>query len=41
MRFDPDMMTRMRRDLMRRGLTLATLLSQVLAGKQPPELAAV
>ena len=26
---------------MRRGLTLATLLSQVLAGKRPPELAAL
>lgn len=31
----------MRRDLMRRGLNLATLLSQVLAGKRPPELAAL
>jgi RNA polymerase-binding transcription factor DksA len=40
-RFDPDMMARLRRDLMRRGLTLATLLSQVLAGKRPPELAAL
>lgn len=41
MRFDPDVLVRLRRDLMRRGLTLATLLSQVLAGKRPPELAAL
>lgn len=41
MRFDPDVLARLRRDLMRRGLTLATLLSQVLAGKRPPELAAL
>jgi hypothetical protein len=41
MRFDPDVRVRLRRDLMRRGLTLATLLSQVLAGKQPPALAAL
>ena len=41
MRFDPDVMARLRRDLMRRGLTLATLLSQVLAGKRPAELAAL
>ena len=41
MRFEPDVVARLRRDLMRRGLTLATLLSQVLAGKRPPELAAL
>jgi RNA polymerase-binding transcription factor DksA len=36
-----DVRVRLRRDLMRRGLTLATLLSQVLAGKRPPDLAAL
>ncbi len=36
MRFDPETLVRLRRDLMKRGQTLATLLSQVLAGKQPP-----
>lgn len=41
MRFDLDVRARLRRDLMRRGLTLATLLSQVLAGKRPPDLAAL
>ena len=41
MRFDTNVMARLRRDLLRRGLTLATLLSQVLAGKRPPELAAL
>lgn len=41
MRFDPDVRGRLRRDLMRRGLTLATLLSQVLAGQRPPALAAL
>ncbi|HEX8114182.1 MAG TPA: hypothetical protein VF516_40915 [Kofleriaceae bacterium] len=41
MRFAPEVLARLRRDLMRRGLTLATLLSQVLAGKRPPELAAL
>jgi hypothetical protein len=40
-RFDPDVVARLRRDLMRRGLSLATLLSQVLAGKRPPQLAAL
>jgi hypothetical protein len=39
MRFEPDVRERLRRDLMGRGLTLATLLSQVLAGKQPAALA--
>lgn len=41
MRFDPDVHVRLRRELMRRGLTLATLLSDVLAGKRPPALAAL
>ena len=41
MHFDPDVRAQLRRDLMRRGLTLATLLSQVLAGKRPPDLAAL
>jgi hypothetical protein len=40
-RFDPDKRKQLRRDLMRRGLTLATLLSQVLAGKRPPGLDAL
>jgi hypothetical protein len=41
MRFDPDTLARFRRDLMRRGATLATLLAEVLAGKRPPALAAL
>lgn len=41
MRFDPTLLTKLRRDLMRRGATLATLLADVLAGKQPPALAAL
>jgi RNA polymerase-binding transcription factor DksA len=41
MRFDPATLVTLRRDLMRRGATLATLLSQVLAGKRPPQLAAL
>ena len=41
MRFDPDVLARLRRDLLRRGFLLATLLAEVLAGKQPPELAAL
>lgn len=41
MRFDPMLRTGLRRDLMRRGATLATLLADVLAGKQPPALAAL
>jgi RNA polymerase-binding transcription factor DksA len=39
MRIDPVTLARLRRDLMRRGATLATLLAEVLAGKQPPALA--
>lgn len=41
MRFDPATLARFRRDLMKRGATLATLLAEVLAGKRPPELAAL
>jgi hypothetical protein len=41
MRFDPATLTRFRRDLMRRGATLATLLGEVLAGKRPPALEAL
>lgn len=41
MRFEPDVRVRLRGDLMRRGSTLATLLSQVLAGKRPPDLVAL
>jgi hypothetical protein len=40
-RFEPATLSRLRRDLMRRGRTLATLLSEVLAGKRPPQLAAL
>lgn len=39
MRFDPTVQDQLRRDLLRRGATLAQLLSDVLAGKRPPELA--
>jgi RNA polymerase-binding transcription factor DksA len=41
MRFVPEQVTRWRREMMRRGQSLATLLSEVLAGKQPPALAAL
>jgi hypothetical protein len=41
MRFDPATLTGLRRDLLRRGASLATLLAEVLAGKQPPQLAAL
>jgi RNA polymerase-binding transcription factor DksA len=40
-RFDPATLAKLRRDLMWRGRTLATLLSDVLAGNHPPELAAL
>jgi RNA polymerase-binding transcription factor DksA len=40
-RFAPPALAKLRRDLMARGLTLATLLADALAGKQPPELAAL
>ena len=41
MRFDPATLAVLRRDLLRRGATLATLLADVLAGKQPPALIAL
>jgi len=41
MRIDPATLARLRATLMGRGQTLATLLADVLAGKQPPELAAL
>ena len=41
MRIDAHTLARLRRDLMRRGATLATLLSEVLAGKDPPQIAAL
>lgn len=40
-RIDPVTLATLRRGLMARGLTLATLLSEVLAGKRPPALAAL
>jgi hypothetical protein len=40
-RIDPATLARLRRDLMQRGATLATLLGEVLAGKRPPQLAAL
>lgn len=40
-RFEPTTLARLRSDLMKRGLALATLLADVLAGKQPLSLAAV
>jgi hypothetical protein len=39
MRFDAAMLARLRRDLLDRGGKLASLLADVLAGKQPPQLA--
>src|SRR5438874_6057933 len=39
MRIDPLSLARLRRDLVRRGATLATLLTEVLAGKRPPQIA--
>lgn len=40
-RFPDDDRSRIRRALLRRGHTLATLLADVLAGKTPPSLAAL
>jgi hypothetical protein len=37
-RFPPEVMQRLRKGVMKRGQFLATLLEQVLAGKQPPQL---
>ena len=39
MRFDPTTLAGFRRQLLRRGEVLATLLADVLAGKRPPQLA--
>ena len=41
MRIESEVLAKLRRDLMKRGGTLATLLAEVLAGKRPPELAAL
>jgi hypothetical protein len=41
MRIDPLSLARLRRDLVRRGATLAAVLAEVLAGKRPPQLAAL
>lgn len=38
LRFDDETRARLRRDLMKRGRDLATLLADVLAGKRPPSL---
>jgi hypothetical protein len=38
-RFDPTTLAGLRRDLLRRGQTLATLLADVLAGKHLPQVA--
>jgi len=38
MRFPPEVVQRLRQTLMKRGQMLATLLEQVLAGKEPPQL---
>lgn len=40
-RFDPETQPRRRRALLDRGQTLATLLADVMAGKQPPSLEAL
>jgi len=41
MRFDESTRTRFRAHIMTRGLELATLLAQVLAGKRPPSAEAL
>ena len=41
MRFDPETRARLRRGLMQRGLMLSTVLAELLAGKQPPQLTAL
>jgi len=41
LRFEPAFTSRMRGEILSRGRTLATLLSQVLAGKRPPGLEAL
>lgn len=41
LRFGPEEKKRLRSALMKRGHNLATMLSEVLAGKEPPQLAAL
>jgi RNA polymerase-binding transcription factor DksA len=41
LRFPTEQRERLRRDLMKRGRNLATLLADVMAGKRPPSLAAM
>jgi RNA polymerase-binding transcription factor DksA len=41
LRLPPEQRASLRRDLMKRGRDLATLLSDVMAGKRPPSLAAL
>lgn len=41
LRFGPEEKKRLRSALMKRGHNLATILSEVLAGKEPPQLAAL
>jgi RNA polymerase-binding transcription factor DksA len=41
MRIDAHTLAKLRRDLMRRGATLSRLLAEVLAGKEPPQVAAL
>ncbi len=38
MRFPPEVMQRLRKGLMKRGQDLATLLAEVLAGKESPQV---
>jgi hypothetical protein len=38
MRFPPEDMQRLRKHLMKRGLDLSTLLAEVLAGKESPQV---
>jgi len=40
-RFAPAVLATLRRELLARGYTLATLLSAAMAGKEPPELTAL
>lgn len=41
LRFPSEQRDRLRRDLMKRGRNLATLLADVMGGKRPPSLAAL
>lgn len=41
MRFPPEVVQRLRKQLMARGLMLAGMLEEVLAGKEPPALGEV